>query len=111
MPHDPSHVGQAIAARLARLSELEHLDSIGATAIQRIAAELQREVPGLLDSPALKIARAIIDRSISPSLVGEIVTITMQKARQPGGLRVPPAGYLVGAMKREFSKAGIPWER
>jgi hypothetical protein len=111
MPQDPTHAGQLLGARLAKLSELQSIDSIGAVAIQRVAAELQRTIPKLFDSPALKIARAIVDRLISPSMVGEIAVITMQKAKKPGGLHVPPAGYFVGAIKREFAKAGIPWER
>ena len=110
MPPDPTHVGQVLGARLAQLGELEHLDSVGTAAIQRVAVELQRTIPNLLDSPALKIARAVVDRTISPSLVGEIAAITMRKART-GALRAPPAGYFVGAMRREFTRAEIAWER
>jgi hypothetical protein len=110
MPDDPKHIGEALATRLSRLSELSHLDSVGTDAMHRVADELQRLIPNLFDSPALKIARAVVDRLITPGLVGEIAAITRKKAKQ-GELRRSAAEYFVGAIRREFAKAGIPWER
>jgi hypothetical protein len=92
-----------------RLSELPHLDAIGTDVVLRVAKELQRFVPGLFDSVALKVARAMVERTISPTRIGEIVDATVKKHRA-GTLRAPAYGYFTAACKREWAKAGVPWD-
>lgn len=90
-----------------RLSQLESIDSLGTDVVRKVAAEIKRTVadPGLFDEVIFKIARAVVERRISPTRVGEICDVVAAKRKT---LKSPGA-YFVAAIKSEFAKAEIPW--
>jgi hypothetical protein len=112
------HIIHHRAARMptnwTRLSEIDHLDSIGTNAVLRTAREIKRAVgdKGLYDSVVLKVARAMVERKISPTRVGEIcdyIAVMRGKPPKEGGIRKSPGRYFVAAVKAEFVKGGIRW--
>lgn len=98
-----------------RLSEIDHLDSIGTEAVMRTAAEIRRVVadPGLYEWVSLKVARAMVERTISPTRIGEICDVIASKrarrAEGRDGKPFSPGRYFVAAVMDEFARAGIPW--
>lgn len=91
-----------------RLSEIDHLDSIGTNAVMRTAAEIRRTVgdPGLFDSVILKVARAMVERRISPTRVGEICDAIVVKRKSLKS----PGKYFVRSIQAEYRKAGLSWD-
>jgi hypothetical protein len=104
-----------MATNWTRLSEIDHNDSIGTAAVMRTAKEIKRTIadPGLYDSVILKVARAMAERTVSPTRVGEICDVVATKrARHDAGRDgkpFSPGRYFVRAIMIEFERAGVPW--
>lgn len=94
-----------------RLSELSHLDAIGTDVVMRVVKEIKFYVndPKMFDSIPRKVARAVVERSISPRRLGEVCDAVVAK-RMDGSLRSSPGRYFTVAMKNEFKAAGVPWD-
>jgi len=97
-----------------RISEIDHLDSIGTNAVLRTAREIKLAVAdkGLYDSVVLKVARAMVERKISPTRIGEIcdyIAVQRRKPADAGGIRKSPGRAFVAAVKVVFAEAGVQW--
>jgi hypothetical protein len=103
-----------LATNWNRISELDHLDSLGVEAVERVAEEIRRSVQDrtLYDSVVLKVARAVVERKISPSRVGEICNAIVAGRKLPKDdsrrIRSPSKYFCIAAMQ-EFKAMGVPW--
>jgi hypothetical protein len=102
------------AANVTRSSERASLDSIDVDKVLVVAGEIRRYVGqwNVYDQAIVKIARAIVERRISPARVGEIIEATGIRLRLPDGHKHKPrnpGAFFMVSIKKELAKNGHHW--
>lgn len=102
------------AATLTRKSERRSVDSLDVDKAFAVVAELNRYVGrwGVYEAVQVKIARAIVERKVSPVRVAEIIEATIIRLRLPEGHKHRPrnpGAYFVTSVKEELSRNGHAW--
>lgn len=115
------HSGR-FAATLTRVTERPSLDSLAVDQVLAGVREMKHHVGrwGVYERVLSKIARAVVERDISPVRVGEIIETLIVRLRMQREQNLPedhddyitnPGAYFVEAVKAEFVNAGIEWKR
>lgn len=92
-----------------RATEKTQRDPLGTEAVHDMARAISNAVhdPKMHPSIAIKVARAVVERKVSPNEIAELCDIIKAK-RMAGQLRSPGA-YFVTSVRRIFQAAEILW--
>ena len=98
-----------MAENLYRQTERTDADPLGTDAVAKIARKIMVVVgdPTVHRSTPVKLARAVVERRVSPEEVGYMLdTIT---AKRMSGELDSPGAYFITSVKRLFQRHEIPW--
>jgi hypothetical protein len=101
------------AAKITRMSERRSIDSLDVDKVIDVAGELRGLVGrwGVWEQTILKIARAVVERQLSPAKVGELIEATLVRTRLPGDKRLRnPGAYFVCGVINALAERGHDWK-
>ena len=98
-----------MAKNLYRQTEKTEADPFGTDAVRTMARAIMRSVGDHDMHPSIptKVARAIVERKLSPNEVAELCDII--EAKRKAGQLERPGAYFVTSIKRLFQRNDIPW--
>jgi len=94
---------------LYRQTERTDADPLGTDAVRKCARAIMRSVgdPEMHPSIPTKVARAVVERKLSPESIAELCDII--EAKRKAGQLEKPGAYFVASIKRLFQRNDIPW--